>query len=244
MTFNSDSIPLRGCPRLLQLSAALILSVFLTGSHDAHAAKGVTFDDPWEEVNRSIFSFNNWLDAYALKPVARGYDFITPKPVQQLVTNFFDNLGEIRNAANAALQLKPVDTFASISRFGINSTVGMLGMIDVATPLRIEKRYQDFGLTLANWNVPSGPYVVVPLLGPRTVRSGIGIIPDSMFSLKQQVEPESDRLFTQSIDIINTRASLLSAEELVVGDRYTFIRDTYLQRRNYIITGELPEDDF
>ncbi|WP_354008609.1 VacJ family lipoprotein [Endozoicomonas lisbonensis] len=227
--------------RILQLLTAVLLTGFISSSH---AAKGVSFDDPWENVNRSVFGFNDWIDTHALKPVAKGYDTITPKPVQQLVSNFFSNLGEIRNAANSLLQLKAGDTLAAIGRFGINSTIGMLGLLDVASPLGIEKRYQDFGLTLARWDVPSGPFVVVPLLGPRTVRSGVGIIPDSLVSPKQVVEPESDRLFVHGLDIVNTRAALLSSEELIVGDRYSFIRDAYLQRRNYIITGELPDDDF
>ena len=227
--------------RILQLLTAVLLTGFISS---AYAEKGVSFDDPWENVNRSIFGFNEWIDTYALKPVAKGYDTVTPKPVQQLVSNFFSNLGEIRNAANSLLQLKIGDTLTAVSRFGINSTIGMLGMLDVASPLGIEKRYQDFGLTLAHWNVPSGPFVVVPLLGPRTVRSGVGIFPDSLISPRQMVEPESDRLLTLGLDVVNTRAALLSAEDLIVGDRYSFIRDAYLQRRNYIITGELPDDDF
>ena len=241
MTFISCSDKRCAMSRILQLLTAVLLTGFISSSH---AAKGVSFDDPWENVNRSVFGFNEWIDTYALKPVAKGYDTITPKPVQQLVSNFFSNLGEIRNAANSLLQLKAGDTLTAIGRFGINSTIGMLGILDVASPLGIEKRYQDFGLTLARWDVPSGPFVVVPLLGPRTVRSGVGIIPDSMVSPKQMVEPQGDRLFVNGLDIVNTRSALLSSEELIVGDRYSFIRDAYLQRRNYIITGELPDDDF
>ena len=241
MTFITGSNNRCVLPRILQLLTAVLLTGFISNSY---AAKGVSFDDPWENINRSVFGFNEWIDTYALKPVAKGYDTVTPKTVQQLVSNFFSNLGEVRNAANSLLQLKIGDTLTAIGRFGINSTIGMLGILDVASPLGIEKRYQDFGLTLAHWNVPSGPFVVVPLLGPRTVRSGVGIFPDSLVSPKQVIEPESDRLFTYGLDIVNTRAALLSAEELIVGDRYSFIRDAYLQRRNYIITGELPDDDF
>ncbi|AMO57226.1 hypothetical protein GZ77_16510 [Endozoicomonas montiporae] len=225
---------------MLQILTAVLLTGFISHSY---AAKGVSFDDPWENVNRSIFGFNDWVDTHALKPAAQGYDKITPKPIQSLVSNFFSNLGELRNAVNSLLQLKPVDTLTAVGRFGLNSTIGMLGLLDVASPLGIERRYQDFGLTLAHWNVPSGPYVVMPLLGPRTVRSGVGIVPDSMVSPKQMVEPMSDRIIANGLDIVNTRAALLTSEDLIVGDRYSFIRDAYLQRRNYIITGELPEDD-
>lgn len=231
----------RALSRLRQPLLAILLLTGLVSS--AHAAKGVSFEDPWENVNRSIFGFNDWLDTYALKPVAKGYDTVTPKPVQQLVTNFFSNLGEIRNAANALLQLNGRDALVSFSRFGINSTIGMLGTLDVASPLGIDRRYQDFGLTLAHWNVSSGPYVVLPLLGPKTVRSGIGTLPDSLANPKLMVEPTNARVLAYGVEAVNTRAALLSTEELIIGDRYTFIRDAYLQRRNYIITGELPEDD-
>lgn len=203
VTLNIGTHINRAYARLLQLLVAFLLAGFIT---NVHAAKGVSFDDPWENVNRTVFGFNDWLDTYALKPVAKGYNTITPKSIQQLVTNFFGNLGEIRNTANAIIQLKGGDALASLGRFGINSTIGMLGMLDVATPLGIEKRHQDFGLTLAHWNVPSGPFVVLPLLGPRTVRAGVGLLPDSMLSPKQMVEPESDRLYTQGLYIINVRA--------------------------------------
>lgn len=210
----------------------------------ASASSVVSYDDPWENTNRAIFSFNDKLDTYALKPVAKGYNAVTPKPIQQLVTNFFENLGEIRNTANALLQFKGKEALASISRFGINSTIGMLGLVDVATPLGIERKYEDFGLTMAHWGSPSGPYVVLPLFGPRTVRSGLGSLPDMYLNPQQYIEPERDQWIARGTSIVNTRSSLLGSEELIVGDRYSFIRDAYLQRREYMITGQLPEDDF
>ncbi|WP_252179244.1 VacJ family lipoprotein [Endozoicomonas sp. 4G] len=228
----------------LQNRVKVIAALLLIGYVSGAGAEVVSYDDPWEKTNRAIFSFNDTLDTYVLKPVAEGYDTVTPKPIQQLVSNFFSNLGEIRNAVNAALQLEGGEALASLGRFGINSTVGMLGMVDVATPLGIERHYEDFGLTLAHWGTPSGPYVVLPLLGSRTLRSGIGTLPDSMMNLQGQIQPERDQWTARGIDTINTRASLLSSEALIVGDRYTFIRDAYLQRREYLITGQLPEDDF
>ena len=227
-----------------RLSMRLLFVILTCPAFWAHAQQSVSFDDPWEKANRAIFSFNDTLDTYALKPVAKGYDTVTPKPAQKLVSNFFSNLGEIRNAFNAALQFKGKEVIASIGRLGINSTVGMLGLIDVATPLGIEQKYEDFGLTLAQWGVPSGPYVVVPFLGPRTVRSGVGILPDSQLNPVGRIQPESDQWVARGADILNTRSSLLSSEDLILGDRYSFIRDAYLQRRLYLITGELPEDDF
>ena len=195
-------------------------------------------------MNRAIFSFNDTLDSYALKPIAKGYNAVTPKPVQGLVTNFFNNLGEARNTLNALLQFKGTQALTSLSRLVINSTVGMLGLVDVASPLGIEQKYEDFGLTLAQWGVPSGPYLVIPFLGPRTLRGGAGIFPDTYVSPIYHVEPDRDQWIAYGIDIINTRSALLDAEDLIMGDRYTFIRDAYLQRREYLITGQVPEDDF
>ena len=221
---------------------ALILTAFCLQVQ----AAPVDYSDPWEGMNRAVFGFNDALDTVALKPIAKGYDFITPKPVQNLVGNFFSNLGEIRNGANAGLQLKGKDTLISFSRLLINSTIGMLGLIDVATPLGLEQKYNDFGLTFAHWGASSGPYVVLPLLGPSTIRDGIGRIPDTFADPLTYHTPERERWMATGIDTIDTRAKLLGPEELIVGDRYNFIRKSYLNRREYLITGEYPqpEDDF
>ncbi len=233
---------MKSWPKPLYYSTFALVMAF--GSLQVNAAEPVSHDDPWESVNRAIFTFNDTVDTYTLKPLAKGYNAITPKPVQDLIGNFFSNLGEIRNTANAGLQLKGKDTFISISRFLINSSIGMLGLVDVATPLGLEERYNDFGLTFAHWGAPSGPYVVLPLLGPATVRDGLGRIPGIYTDPVTYQNPERDRWITRGIDLVNVRARLLGAEELIVGDRYTFIRDTYLQRREFLITGEQPEDDF
>nr|WP_306800238.1 VacJ family lipoprotein [Endozoicomonas sp. YOMI1] len=204
----------------------------------------ISYDDPLESWNRKVFKLNDTLDNYALKPAAKTYNFVTPRPVQTLVINFFSNLGELRNIVSAGVQLKGRDALVSSGRLIINSTAGILGLIDVATPIGLDKRYSDFGLAFANWGVPSGPYLVLPLLGPSTLRSGVGRIPDALTNPVTYHETERDRLIVGSIDLINSRAQLLDAEELILGDRYTFIRDSYLQRREYLITGQLPEDDF
>ncbi|CAM3682777.1 MlaA family lipoprotein [Parendozoicomonas haliclonae] len=204
----------------------------------------VSYDDPWEKVNRATFAFNDTLDTWVLKPVAKGYDTVTPKPVQGLVTNFFQNLGEIRNVANSLLQFELKEAGVSTGRFLVNSTVGMLGMVDVGTAVGMDHKYNDFGMTLARWHVPSGPYVVLPVLGPRTVRSTAGLLPDSAADPVTYVTPSHDKTWLQVTDTVNFRADLLDKEGLVVGDKYTFIRDAYLQRRAFLITGEAPRDDF
>ncbi len=223
----------------------IFLAILLScGMISISHAEVVSYDDPWEGANRAIFKFNDTIDTYTLKPLAQGYDKVTPKPIQNLVSNFFNNLGEIRNAANALLQFKLGETATALGRFGLNSTVGMLGMVDVATPLGMEEKYEDFGLTLAKWGAPSGPYVVLPIFGPKTLRSGLGLYPDSALNPQGYISPDKDRYITKGIDLVNIRTHLLGSEELVVGDRYSFIRDAYLQRREYMITGELPGDGF
>ena len=220
--------------------AALLALVLVPAS----ASEPVSTDDPLESMNRSIFSFNEFVDTYALKPVAKGYDFVTPQPVQNLVSNFFNNLGELRNATNGALQLNGQGLFTSVSRLVINSTIGMLGLIDVATPLGLEQQYNDFGITFAKWGVPSGPYLVLPFLGPSTARAGFGRIPDYFSSPMTYYDPQQDAWIARGIDVVNTRSRLMDAEDLIVGDKYTFLREAYLQRRAFLITGEQPEDDF
>ena len=225
------------------LKMALVL-VVLGGSGTVQAAATVSHSDPWEAVNRVTFSFNDKLDTWVLKPGAQGYDAVTPDPVQGLVSNFFQNLGEIRNLTNELLQFRFKDAGVTTVRFVLNSTVGMLGLLDVGTAVGLEYNYQDFGLTLARWNVPSGPYVVLPLFGPRTLRSTAGLYPDMQLDPIDHIGSRSDRLALRTADVVSLRAQLLKQEGLVVGDRYTFIRDAYLQRRDFLLTGETPQDDF
>ncbi|MCL6272102.1 VacJ family lipoprotein [Sansalvadorimonas sp. 2012CJ34-2] len=220
------------------------LTLMLGASGQAFSAAKVSEGDPWEGFNRATYRFNDTVDAWVLKPVAQGYDTVTPEPIQDVVSNFFRNLSEFRNIANSLLQFRLKEAGESAGRLVVNSTVGMLGMLDVASGMGLDYHYQDFGLTLAQWNVPSGPYVVVPLLGPRTVRSAAGIYPDMQASPITHIHDSRDQLITQTSDLVSLRASLLKQELLIVGDEYTFVRDAYLQRRDFLITGELPEDDF
>lgn len=207
-------------------------------------AAPVSYDDPLESLNRKIFAFNDVLDTYALKPVAQTYQRLTPELLQTMVDNFFENLGEFRNITSSSLQLKGDDALISSGRLLINSTLGILGLIDVATPLGLNRRYSDFGLTFAHWGIPSGPYLVLPLLGPATLRSGIGLIPNNLVNPVTYYNDDANSMLIGGVDVINRRAQLLSAEGLIIGERYSFIRDSYLQRREFLITGQQPEDDF
>lgn len=202
-------------------------------------------DDPWEGFNRKVFAFNEVVDRYALKPAAQGYRFITPDPVETGVGNFFSNLGEIRTTLNSLLQGKGGNAGVSTGRFLINTTVGIGGLFDVATRMDITGREEDFGQTLGAWGVGEGAYLVLPLLGPSTVRDTAGLPVDAYAYPLTYVEDDTVRYSLRALQIIDARAGLLDQEALISGDRYTFIRDAYLQQRRFEVNdGELGEDPF
>lgn len=202
-------------------------------------------DDPWEGFNRKVFAFNDVLDRYALKPVARGYRFITPDPVETGVGNFFSNLGEPRTALNSLLQGKGSNASVATGRFLINTTVGIGGLFDVASRMEVTGREEDFGQTLAVWGLEAGPYLVLPLLGPSTVRDTAGLPLDMYAYPTTYVEDDELRMGLTALRVIDARAGLLDQEALIRGDRYSFIRDTWLQQRRFEVSdGEQGEDPF
>ena len=225
--------------------ACFMFLFLLTGALTAQAEawQPVDHDDRWERFNRASFGFNDTLDRWILKPASQGYNYVVPDKVQLLVSNFFSNLGELRNIVYSALQLEGKETATAGGRFVINSTVGMLGMIDVAGAYGMERNEKDFGLVLADWKVSSGPFVMVPVMGPNTVRSGVGLVPD-YYGHPANYVTGSEEWIVQGVWRVNSRAGLLKSEDLIVGDKYSFIRDAWLQNREYRITGELPVDDF
>ena len=236
------------CKYVKQMAGvALCLFLMLAGECLWAKDKGfqpISFEDPWEEWNRSIFKFNDSIDTYIFRPVARSYVRYMPEPAQGLVSNFFHNIGDIRNAVNALFQLKLKNAGISVTRFIINSTIGQLGFVDVAGGIGIKSsQYQDFGLTLARWHVPSGPYLVLPFFGSSTVRSAAGLVPDAYTYPPNYMDVHTD-ITVSAVNILDKRASLLKTEKLVSGDKYSFIRDAYLQQRQFLITGKQPEDDF
>ncbi|GMG87297.1 MlaA family lipoprotein [Biformimicrobium ophioploci] len=201
--------------------------------------------DPWERFNRVMFGFNDTFDRWILKPVAKGYQKATPEFVRTGIGNFFSNLFEIRNGVNSALQWKWGEAGRDASRFGINTTFGIVGLFDVATKLGIEAGDgEDFGQTMAVWGLPAGPYLVVPLYGPTTIRDGAGDFVDYYLYPPNYLDNTRTRNQLYLLRTIDTRADLLSAEELLSGDRYTLLRDAFLQRRDYLIADGEIEDDF
>lgn len=200
--------------------------------------------DPLEPVNRRIHGFNSVLDKRVLRPVARGYDRVVPRPVKRGIGNFFDNLSTPVDAVNQFLQGKPKAGLSDVSRFLVNSTIGIGGIFDVASRNGLPRHDEDFGQTFAKWSGSQGPYVVLPFLGPSTVSDAIGR------SLLLFVSPlvllfdePATRWTLWAVDGIDTRAGLLSAESLVSGDEYLFFRDAYLQRRDYLIDDGRVEND-
>lgn len=201
--------------------------------------------DPYEGFNRAVFSFNNGVDKVLFKPLAKGYKFVTPDLAEAGVSNFFSNLLEIRNIVNAGLQGKGEKTLTYTWRFIVNSTFGLFGLLDVASEIGLEtKGGEDFGQTLAAWGFKSGAYIVIPFLGPSTVRDGFSLPVDFYLDPANDVDDIATRNALTFTEIISMRAGLLDTEKLLSGDRYVFIRDAYLQRRNYLVNDGQVEDSF
>lgn len=189
--------------------------------------------DPWEGVNRRVFVFNETLDRWVLRPVSIAYQTVTPQFADDSVTHFFKNLGELTTIFNDVLQLELGQAGKALGRFVINTTIGFFGLFDVATKLGIEENKQDFGQTLAHWGVSSGPYIMLPFLGPSTLRDTGGFVVDWAASPDSQIiEKDRTRYIGFATKKIDQRADLLKIEGLVFGDKYTFIRDAYLQKRD------------
>jgi phospholipid-binding lipoprotein MlaA len=207
-------------------------------------AQAASEGDPLESVNRAVFSFNEVLDKYFLKPVAQGYQAITPDPVEESVHNVFRNLGEVRNLANNLLQGKVRDAGVDGSRFLFNSILGVGGLFDVATPMGLVRNDEDFGQTLGVWGVPSGAYLVLPALGPSSLRDGPARIPDGYTGPYAYMDHVPSRNLLRGVDVIDTRASFLDAERMIGGDKYVFLRNAYLQTREFKVRDGEVEDDF
>ena len=201
-------------------------------------------EDPLEPINRAIFEFNNHADNYVLRPVAKGYDTVTPTLVRRGVNNFFANLWDINGALNAFLQGRFRYGVDNTLRFVTNSTLGFLGVFDVASDMGILRYQTDFGHTMALWGAPEGAYVVVPLLGPRTIRSGLGTVFDAYASPTGQVGNTEDQWGLRAVELIDLRAGLLGTDQLLSGDQYIFFRDAYLQRRAALISDGQAKDSF
>lgn len=205
-------------------------------------------NDPLESLNRRMFAFNDVVDRYLLSPAATGYHYITPDFLEIGVNNFFTNLSELNSLVNHSLQGELGLAAGDGGRFIVNSTVGLFGLIDVASDMGLEHQRADFSQTLSKWGVGSGPYLVVPMMGPLTARSGVGRLFDSNAFSYRQLDDVPTRNSLSVLDGLSDRVAFLEADELITGDRYIFVRDAYLQRREFLNTGEILDtfggDDF
>lgn len=226
--------------------ALILCAAALTLAGCAHSP---TYDpsDPLEPVNRGIYKFNDAADTYVLKPVAKGYVWATPTFVRKGVTNFFANLVYPITIVNQFLQGKPAEGFSDTGRFLVNTTLGLGGLFDPATPLGLKAHDEDFGQTFGVWGVGQGWYLMLPFLGPSTNRDLTGRLFAIPLNPTYYVNESEIVLGASALDVINTRAMLLNADRLVRNqfDPYVFIRDAYLQRRRSAVhDGNPPREDF
>ena len=200
--------------------------------------------DPFEDINRIVFNISDDLDQAVLRPAAEFYSEYTPLFLKNGITNVFSNLSEVDTIVNQLLQGKVWYAAQDTGRFVINSTVGIAGFFDIASRAGLEKHDEDFGQTLGYWGVPSGFYLFVPFLGPTTLRDMLAKPTSWFLSGNFSVSDEEASIFLNVLDVIETRERLLIAENLIVGDRYDFVRDAYLQSREYLASDGDIEDDF
>lgn len=229
--------------------SALALICLLAFSGSALADNHGTGDprDPWEGYNRAVYGFNKGFDSIFLRPAAEAYNTIAPEAVNQGITNFFSNIGDIRNCFNNFLQGKPDEAASSLARLVINSTVGLLGLIDVATEIGIKKSKEDFGQTLGAGGAEPGPYFVLPFLGPSTVRDTIGKPFDFALSPFTWADDSEFRAAVFGVQTVDYRADLLDTEEAVEGiteDEYTLVRNAYLDQRQFEVSDGAVTDAY
>lgn len=231
---------MRAMTKLLALLFATLLSA---GCATVPPGAGSNPVDPWEAYNRNVFEFNEGADAYVIKPLAEGYVKVVPEPIRDCIGNIFRNVGDVGNALNNLLQGKPYEASSDICRVVINSTVGLLGCFDVASKVGLTRSSEDFGQTLGKWGIKPGPYFVLPLLGPSTIRDTFGRVADVYTDPVTYIQYDAYQIAAQATRTVDLRASLLQASRLLEGaalDKYQFVRDGYLQRRRSLIYDGNP----
>ena len=202
--------------------------------------------DPLEDFNRAMYSFNDGLDRALVKPLAKGYNAIIPSPVNRGVTNFFNNIDDVTSAVNNLLQFKIGRALSDVSRVMVNTTVGVAGLFDVASNMNIPRYDEDFGQTLGTWGVASGPYIVLPIVGPSSGRDTVGWVVDWFTNPIYYLEDDTIRWSLYGLRFVDRRADLLNASRVLdeaALDPYAFVRDAYLQKRqNDVFDGNPPEE--
>lgn len=241
---REEAFDMRRKPTASGLKTALIV-VALSAALGGCATSG-NQKDPVEGFNRAMFAVNEGLDTVLIKPVAQGYDAVLPAPVRTGVTNFFGNIADLFIGVNNLLQGKPDQAVSDLGRVLINSTIGILGLFDVASGAGLEKHEEDFGQTFGRWGVGDGAYVVLPFFGPRTLRDTAGLVLDVAVDPIANIDHVPTRNSLLALRIVDTRADLLPADKVIEEaalDKYSYVRDGYLQRRrNLIHDGNPPRE--
>lgn len=201
-------------------------------------------DDRWNSLNQRSFAFNDFFDKLIVKPVAITYTTFLPRFARQGIGNFFSNIDDINVLVNDLLQLKFNDALVDSGRLVVNTTIGVGGIFDFASDFGLQKHEEDFGQTLGYWGVQPGPYVMLPVFGASNVRDSVGLVLDTLFNPIQYQDNSSTQLLLFALRETDTRSSLLALDRLIVGDRYLFIREAYVQRRNYLVLDGEVSDGF
>ena len=202
-------------------------------------------NDPFEPINRKVWAFNEFLDDNLAKPTAEIYTTLAPSFVEIGMSNFFRNINELDNTANQLLQGHPLLALNDFTRFLVNSTVGVAGFIDIGSRIGLERHDEDFGQTLGAWGVSTGPFLMLPIYGPSTPRGLAGKSVSSVLGGTFAIEEDDVRLGITALDALETRARYLEVEPLIIGDRYSFIRDSYLQYQEFESSNGInQQDDF
>lgn len=243
MNQNSRNMMWQRAMRLARLMPVVLMIALFAG---CASSPDTNPRDPLERFNRGVSELNEGLDTAILRPVATAYKEVVPSLVRRGVSNFFANLADAWTAVNSALQFKPTAAAESTMRFSVNTVFGLLGVLDVASEMNIERHHEDFGQTLGRWGVPTGPYIVLPLLGPSTLRDTLALPVDRAGNPVTGMSDVSARNLLLVLDGVDTRARLLGVGSLLEEaslDKYSFIRDVFLQRRsNEVHDGNVPEN--
>lgn len=232
-------------PILTPVVLTLVVGLVMPSTALAQSEPAPANPDPWQGFNRAMFSFNDKVDRWFLKPLAKGYKAVMPDPLETGVANIFANVQEVPNVINGVLQGDLKGASHDTGRLLVNSTLGLGGLLDVAKHMNLPAdEREDFGQTLAAWGVGQGPYLVLPFLGPSTVRDGLGRPIDWYTDPTNYIDHVPTDNTVKGLSLLNTRAQLFPLEKNLTGDKYIFIRDVYLQRRDYLINNGQVDDEF
>ncbi len=224
-----------------------LAAVALLSLQGCASVKSADARDPWESMNRSVYNFNDAVDTVAIKPAAQIYVNVVPSFVRTGLHNVVRNLGDVWSMANSAMQLKGQHAAESFMRVTVNTVFGLGGLLDIATEMRLERHKEDFGQTLGHWGVKPGPYVVLPILGPSTLRDGLTLPVDYQGDATRQFSDQATRNSLTAVRIVDVRASLLKTVDTVKEaslDPYSFVRDAYLQKRENDVHDGNPPSSF